>query len=240
MPAAGSWVVFIVSGETDIARVLARLLVASGYSARLFERAEEAVAAGESHPPDLFLLGTSPPDDAADICRSLRSVARFVKVPIIVVGRASESERIAALEAGSDDYLGHPVGARELTARVKAVLRRYAPPKTEEVIRVGVLTIDRLAMSVESEGQPVALTTTEFRLLEQLARHRGRVLSREQLLAVVWRGAEHVTPRAIDVYVRRVRAKIERDPENPVYLTTVRGTGYRLSAPGGTPPHGER
>ena len=224
--------VFIASGESESASELARLLEMQGYSPRVFDDAEVLLHAAEREPPALFLLGGMLRNvDGVSLCRRLRRVSALAKTPIIFVGRASENDRIIGLEAGADDSLAQPYGPRELAARLKAVLRRYDPRQATERLKVGPLSIDCLAMTVALDDREVPLTVTEFRLLEHLARNRGRVLTRVQLLAVLWHGSGNVTPRAIDVYVRRVRAKIERDPENPVYLTTVRGAGYRLNGP---------
>ena len=231
MPSA-TQTIFIADGDNDNARNLARQIETIGFVTRTFDDAVPALRAAEAEPPSLFLLGQSLREGSGvELCRRLRQLPQLAKTPIIFVARGSESERIVGLEAGADDYLAPPFSPRELVARVKAVLRRYEPAKTEQVLHVGPLAIDRLAMTVSVGEQDVPLTVTEFRLLEHLARNPGRVLSREQLLAVLWRGPGSATPRAIDVYIRRVRAKIEHDPENPVYLTTVRGTGYRLNAP---------
>ena len=222
-------VIFVVSGEDGGARGLARHLEGAGFEARCFADAGSVLKEMEAHRPALFLVGPLRSDgEELELCRRLRARAELAKTPIIFVARASEAHRIAALEAGADDFLAHPANARELVARVKAVLRRYDPPRSQEVLQIGALGIDRMAMKVVLNGREIPLTATEFRLLEHLARNRGRVTSREQLLSVLW--PRHVTARAIDVYVRRVRAKIERDPQNPDYLVTVRGTGYRLNA----------
>src|SRR6202023_1408207 len=117
---------------------------------------------------------------------------------------------------------------RELVARVKAVMRRFERPLAQTGLQVGDIAIDRSAMTVAVAGNTITTTATEFRLLEYFARHVGRVFSRDQLLDSVWRDTAYVTPRSVDVYVRRIREKIEPDPENPRYLKTVRGAGYRF------------
>ena len=231
MPSAAQTIV-IADGDSDNARSLARQIEIAGFVARTFDEGVMALRAAEAEPPSLFLLGQWLRDGSAvELCRRMRQRPQLARTPIIFVARGSESERIVGLEAGADEYLAPPFSPRELVARVKAVLRRYEPPKIEQVLHVGLLVIDRLAMTVSVDEHDVPLTVTEFRLLEHLARNPGRVLSREQLLAVLWHGPGGATPRAIDVYIRRVRAKVAHDHENPVYLTTVRGTGYRLDAP---------
>jgi two-component system phosphate regulon response regulator PhoB len=118
-----------------------------------------------------------------------------------------------------------------MVARVKAVLRRFERPLSQSPLRVGEIEIDPGAMTLTVRGQLVTTTATEFRLLEYFARHIGRVFTRDQLLDSVWRDTAYVTPRSVDVYVRRIREKIEPDAENPRYLKTVRGAGYRFEAP---------
>lgn len=135
------------------------------------------------------------------------------------------------LELGADDYITKPFSTRELLARVKAVLRRFERPSAPSMIEFDDIAIDASAMQLRVGGQLMTTTATEFRLLEYLARHPGRVFSRDHLLDAVWGDARFVTPRSVDVYVRRIREKIERDAEDPRYLITVRGAGYRFELP---------
>ncbi len=138
------------------------------------------------------------------------------------------------LELGADDYITKPFGTRELVARVRAVLRRFQPVEATSglsVVKVDELEIDGSAMELRVKGSLVPTTVTEFRLLDYLARHPARVFSRDQLLDAVWGDARFVTPRSVDVYVRRIREKIESDPEDPRYLKTLRGAGYRFEIP---------
>jgi two-component system phosphate regulon response regulator PhoB len=148
-----------------------------------------------------------------------------------MTARTSEADRIRGLEIGADDYITKPFSPRELVARVKAVLRRCEAPPSPTVIKAGDLEIDALAMVLTVRGAVITATATEFRLLHYLARHAGRVFSRDQILDAVWKDTAFVSPRSVDVYVRKLRAKIEIDPEEPRYLRTVRGAGYRFEAP---------
>jgi two-component system phosphate regulon response regulator PhoB len=148
-----------------------------------------------------------------------------------MTARTSEADRIRGLEIGADDYITKPFSPRELVARVKAVLRRCEVPASPAVIRAGELEIDALAMVLTVRGAVTTATATEFRLLHYLARHAGRVFTRDQILDAVWKDTAFVSPRSVDVYVRKLRSKIEIDPEQPRYLRTVRGAGYRFEAP---------
>ena len=149
---------------------------------------------------------------------------------IFLTAKTGEPDRVLGFELGADDYISKPFSPREVVARVKAVLRRFERPLAPEVVEFEDLVIDCGAMTLTVRGELVATTATEFRLLDYLARHPGRVFSRDQLLDAVWRETAFVTPRSVDVYVRRLREKIEKDPEQPQYLRTVRGAGYRFGA----------
>jgi DNA-binding response OmpR family regulator len=169
------------------------------------------------------------------VCRRLRAHSTLNSLPIIfLTARAAESDRVRGLELGADDYITKPFGTRELVARIRAVLRR-SEPKAEMVesgvLHIEDLDIDSAAMQLRVKGELVVMTATEFRLLDYLARHPGRMFSRDHLLDAVWGDARFVTPRSVDVYVRRIREKIELDPETPRYLKTMRGAGYRFEIP---------
>ncbi|HTK96269.1 MAG TPA: response regulator transcription factor, partial [Terriglobales bacterium] len=177
-------VIFVVNAERERAIGLARQLAAGGFRTLLLEDGSSALSEAAAHPASLFILGRQLADgDGLQLCRRLRETSGSMRTPILFVARASESERVSGLEAGADDFLNEPSSPRELVARVRALLRRYETAPRQEILRVGGLCIDRLAMTVTVDGREAALTVTEFRLLEHLARHRGRVLSREQVLA---------------------------------------------------------
>ena len=153
-------------------------------------------------------------------------------IPVIfLTAKSGEADRILGLELGADDYIPKPFSPREMVARVKAVLRRFERPLSDAPLHVGEIEIDPGAMKVAVRGAPITTTATEFRLLEYFARHIGRVFTRDQLLDSVWRDTAYVTPRSVDVYVRRIREKIEADAESPRYLKTMRGAGYRFEIP---------
>jgi len=173
-----------------------------------------------------------PGKDGLELCRQIRHIPALAPTPVMfLTAKSGEADRILGLELGADDYIPKPFSPRELVARVKAVLRRFERPLSQSPMKIGDIEIDPGAMTLNVRGSPVPTTATEFRLLDYFARHIGRVFTRDQLLDSVWRDTAYVTPRSVDVYVRRIREKIEPDPENPRYLKTVRGAGYRFEAP---------
>jgi two-component system phosphate regulon response regulator PhoB len=230
-----SQTVFVLEDDTDIARLVQHHLEAAGFDARLFHTPTNVISDAERKPPVLFLLDIMVPGgDGLDVCRRLRTHHGLSTIPIIfLTARAGENDRVLGLELGADDYITKPFSTRELVARVKAVLRRFERPSSPTVISFEEVIIDAGAMQLMVRGELTTTTATEFRLLDYLARHPGRVFSRDHLLDAVWGDARFVTPRSVDVYVRRIREKIEVDPENPRYLKTVRGAGYRFELPKG-------
>jgi DNA-binding response OmpR family regulator len=225
--------IFAVEDDNDIARLVRHQLEAAGFTVRTFHRTAGVLAQAQRERPSLFLLDIMVPGgDGLELCKEIRQTSPLAMTPIIfLTARAGESDRVVGLEIGADDYITKPFSPRELVARVKAVLRRFEQPLAALALKTGDLEIDSGAMSLTVRGKLVTTTATEFRLLDYLARHPGRVFSRDQLLDAVWRDTAFVTPRSVDVYVRRLREKIERDPENPRHLRTVRGAGYRFEVP---------
>jgi two-component system phosphate regulon response regulator PhoB len=228
-----SQTIYVLEDDTDIARLVQHHLEAAGFAARLFSTPTHLIPDAERQAPALFLLDIMVPGgDGLDVCRRLRSHPGLSSVPIIfLTARAGENDRVLGLEMGADDYITKPFSTRELVARVKAVLRRFERPDSISVIRFEEVVIDANAMQLTVRGEVIPTTATEFRLLDYLARHPGRVFSRDHLLDAVWGDARFVTPRSVDVYVSRIREKIEADPENPRHLKTVRGAGYRFELP---------
>jgi two-component system phosphate regulon response regulator PhoB len=228
-----SQTIFVLEDDSDIARLVQYHLEAGGFAARLFSTPTHLIPDAERQPPALFLLDIMVPGgDGLDVCRRLRKHPALSTVPIIfLTARAGENDRVLGLEMGADDYITKPFATRELMARVKAVLRRFERPDTPSVTRFEEVIIDANAMQLTVRGKLTPTTATEFRLLDYLARHPGRVYSRDHLLDAVWGDARFVTPRSVDVYVSRIRDKIEVDPENPRHLKTVRGAGYRFELP---------
>jgi DNA-binding response OmpR family regulator len=228
-----SQIVFVLEDDTDISRLVQHHLEAACFIVRVYGTPTNIVADAERQAPALFLLDIMVPGgDGLDVCRRLRNHSALSSIPIIfLTARAGENDRVLGLELGADDYITKPFATRELVARVKAVLRRFERPTTPSIISFEDIVIDASAMQLKVKGELTTTTATEFRLLDYLARHPGRVFSRDHLLDAVWGDARFVTPRSVDVYVRRIREKIEGDAENPRYLKTVRGAGYRFEVP---------
>ena len=222
--------VIVLEDDADISRLIQYHLEGSGFSVRPYFAIGQLLSDAERQPPSLFLLDIMVPGgDGLDLCRRLRLNPNLSSIPIIfLTARAAENDRVHGLELGADDYITKPFATRELVARVKAVLRRFERPAAPSVLRFEAIEIDAGAMQLRVNGELVTTTATEFRLLDYLARHPGRVFSRDQLLDAVWGDARFVTPRSVDVYVRRIREKIEDDAEAPRHLKTMRGAGYRF------------
>ena len=225
--------IFVVEDDPDISRLVRLHLENEGFPVRVYLNSTAVISDAERQRPALFVLDIMVPGrDGLELCRTIRQTLGLASVPVIfLTARSSESDRVLGLELGADDYIAKPFSPRELVARVKAVLRRFERPLLPSPLQVGEIEIDPSAMTLTVRGQTVPTTATEFRLLDYFARHLGRVFTRDHLLDSVWRDTSYVTPRSVDVYVRRIREKIEPDPENPRYLKTVRGAGYRFEAP---------
>lgn len=229
-----SQTVVLLEDDADISRLVQFHLQKAGFVVKAYATPRSIISDAEQAPPALFLLDVMVPEgDGMDVCRMLRANEKLKQIPIIfLTARAAENDRVRGLELGADDYISKPFGTRELVARVRAVLRRSEPKEQQaKVLVIDGLEIDSEAMQLRVKGQPVVMTTTEFRLLEYLARHPGRMFSRDHLLDAVWGDSRFVTPRSVDVYVRRIREKIESDPEAPRFLKTMRGAGYRFEVP---------
>jgi two-component system phosphate regulon response regulator PhoB len=224
--------IYVVEDDIDVSRLIEHNLRTAGYEVSTFFSGAPVVPSAALVPPSLFLLDIMLPGiSGIDLCRQIRQHDQLAKTPVIFLSaRTQEPDRLQAFDAGGDGYITKPFSPRELIARVRNVLRTPAEAPNRELIQVGELEIDIASMSVRVQGKTVPTTVREFRLLEYLARHRGRVFTRDQLLDAVWKEGSFVTLRSIDVFVRRLREKIERDPRHPRYLKTLRGIGYRFEA----------
>jgi DNA-binding response OmpR family regulator len=233
-PAAFRPVIFVVEDDEDIARLISHHLQASGFEVQSFVSGSSVLTEALREMPALFLLDVMlPGTDGFELCRHIRQTPVLSATPIIfLTAKTAEADRVKGLELGGDDYITKPFSPRELVARIRSVLRGLGQvPAAGELLRLGDLEIDVSSMTVQMQGRNVMTTVREFRLLEYLATHRGRVLTRDQLLDAVWKETPFVTPRSIDVYIRRLREKIELDPRHPQYLKTLRGIGYRFEVP---------
>jgi two-component system alkaline phosphatase synthesis response regulator PhoP len=221
----------VVDDEPRIARIAKDYLEHAGYSVVVASTGPQALALARSQHPALIVLDLKLPDlDGLEVARALR---RESDVPIIMLtARVEESDRLAGLEIGADDYVTKPFSPRELVARVKAVLRRVSnQPAPGEPLLVADLTIDQARLTVRRGTTPIEVTATEFQVVATLARQPGRVFTRAQLLDAV-RGLEVDSfERAIDTHVKNIRRKLERDPRNPRYILTVYGVGYKFLEP---------
>jgi DNA-binding response OmpR family regulator len=226
--------IFVVEDDEDIARLISHNVQAAGFDVQSFVGSNSVISEALRESPSLFLLDVMlPGQDGFELCRQIRQTPGLSATPIIfLTAKTAESDRVKGLELGGDDYITKPFSPRELVARVRSVLRSIRQtPVPVEALRLGDIEIDASSMTVQVKGRPVLTTVREFRLLEYLASHRGRVLTRDQLLDAVWKETPFVTPRSIDVYIRRLREKIEADPRHPIYLKTLRGIGYRFEVP---------
>jgi two-component system phosphate regulon response regulator PhoB len=223
--------IIVLEDDSDIGNLVRHHLELAGFNVRLCASGDEVLPLARKHSPALFLLDIMVPGHSGfEVCRDIRENRGLARVPIIfLTARAGEEDRVRGLDLGADDYITKPFGTRELTARVRAVLRRFEQPLTTSITTAD-FQLNSDSMTLIVRGAPTDVTATEFRLLHFLASHPGRVYSRDQVLDAVWRDLSFVTPRSVDVYIRRLREKIEQDPEDPRYLKTVRGTGYKFEA----------
>ena len=221
--------VLVIEDDVRIRRIVAMSLRAEGLEVYEAGTGEEGLTALQDHEVDIILLDLMLPGvDGFEVCRQIR---RASDTPVIMVtARADSHDVVAGLEAGADDYVTKPFVAKELSARIRALVRRARGPAHRQRICVGDLEIAPQEGTVTRAGVPVGLTKTEFKLLTELATEPGRVLSREELLERVWGYDYFGDSRLVDVHVRRLRKKVETDPSNPTVVTTVRGMGYRIPA----------
>lgn len=221
--------VLVVDDEPQILRFLKPSLTAAGYDVISAATGKDALAAAATRSPDVILLDLGLPDmDGKDVIRELRT---WSKTPILVLSaRDRESEKIAALDLGADDYVNKPFGIGELTARLRAALRHAAQQASEQTqIRSGRLEIDILAHRVTRDGEPVKLTPKEFDLLAVLVRNAGRVLTHRQILTAVWGPAHTEDLQYLRVFIGQLRQKLEETPDAPGLIITEPGIGYRLN-----------
>jgi DNA-binding response OmpR family regulator len=223
--------ILVVDDERQIAQIAKDYLQHAGYGVLTTGHGGDAIALARERHPDLVVLDLGLPGlDGLEVAKRLR---RESSVPIIMLtARVDESDRLAGLELGADDYITKPFSPRELVARVRAVLRRVEPGSgSDAVLSRADLVIDTARMKVTRSGTPIELTATEIQLLAALARQPGRILTRAQLLDAARGTQEESFERAIDTHIKNIRRKLEPDPRNPRYVLTVYGLGYKFAEP---------
>ena len=226
---SGGGLILVVDDEPQILRALRTNLRGAGYEVETAATAAEALAAAALREPEAVILDLVLPDrSGTEVCRELRT---WSAVPVIVLSAVGdEDEKVAALDAGADDYVTKPFGMGELLARLRAAMRRV-PAASEPVIEIAELHVDVPNRAVTLAGRPVQLTPHEFEMLRLLAQNRGKLLTHKAILREVWGPAYEVESHYLHVYVSQLRRKIETDPSRPRYLLTEPGAGYRLVEP---------
>jgi DNA-binding response OmpR family regulator len=221
--------IVLIEDDSDLFGLLKYNLEKEGFVIAGSQTGRGATELCRRERPDLVILDIMLPDsDGLEICKALRNHSELANVPIIfLTARVSETDRIVGLELGANDYIVKPFFIRELIARVKNQFRTLTSPS--RTVRAGALELDRASCRVILNGGEIALTATEFRLLEFLMSRPGVVYSREQLLDSVWGHDRAVTDRTVDVYILRLRQKIESDPTHPAFIRAVRGFGYSFN-----------
>jgi DNA-binding response OmpR family regulator len=228
-PAAAPPKILVVEDDPAIRLGLQRSLAYEGFAVEVAKDGEEAIERAFDEKPDLIVLDLMLPKlNGFEVCRTVRK--HDPAVPILVLSaKGDESDKVLGLNLGADDYVTKPFSIRELTARIKAALRRRRASSGDvDVFQEGPLKVDFEGCRLEVEGREVETTTRELQLLRHLIRNRGRVLSRDQILDQVWGFDYEGTPRTIDNFVTKLRQKIEKNPEEPTWILTVRGSGYKF------------
>jgi two-component system phosphate regulon response regulator PhoB len=225
--------VLVAEDESALVTLLRYNLEREGYRVIEARDGEEALLVAAEERPDLVLLDWMLPQlSGIEVCRRLRGRQETRNVPIIMLtARGEETDRIRGLDTGADDYLTKPFSMTELLARLRAVMRRIRPSLAEDVVAIGDIEMDRAAHRVRRAGREVHLGPTEYKLLDHLIQHPGRVFSREQLLDAVWGSDVYVEARTVDVHIRRLRKALNEGGERDL-LRTVRSVGYALDSAG--------
>lgn len=224
--------ILVIEDEREIAELIAYALQKDGFQVDIALDGKEALSKLKEEVYDLVVLDLMLPYvQGLEICKFIRNNPNMQNTGIIIVtAKGEELDRIMGLEMGADDYVTKPFSPRELTARIKAVLRRTKSETVAQVIKIGDITIDKEKYLVTVKGAPIRLSATEFKLLLYLAERPNKIFSRDHLLDAVWGQDIYVDSRTVDVHIRRLRMKIEKDPDNPEYLKTMRGIGYYIEA----------
>ncbi|HUC97321.1 MAG TPA: response regulator transcription factor [Candidatus Polarisedimenticolaceae bacterium] len=226
--------ILVVEDEPDIRKLINYNLAQDRFQVLEAEDGEEALKLLQHEKPNLVILDLMLPGlSGLELCKILRDRQDTSRLPILMLtAKAGEADKVVGLEMGADDYLSKPFSPREMVARVRAILRRAdsfaLDPETVSFYHKGALKIDFTTYEVVARGQAVKLTLKEFELLRFLVQNPNRVLSRDQLLDRVWGGETFVTPRTVDVHIRRLRKAVEKDDREPKWILTLRGVGYKF------------
>ena len=231
--AANGQKILVVEDEPDISKLVSYNLAQERFKVLTAEDGEQALKVIQREKPNLVVLDLMLPGlSGMEVCKILRDHPETAKLPILMLtAKATETDRVVGLEMGADDYLAKPFSPREMVARVRAILRRANLAASSDSLPAydkGGLKIDFTTYEVSARGRNVKLTLKEFELLRFLVQNPNRVLSRDQLLDRVWGGETFVTPRTVDVHIRRLRKAIEKDDSNPKWILTLRGVGYKF------------
>jgi two-component system, OmpR family, response regulator RegX3 len=225
--------ILVVDDEAALRETLTRSFSKEGHAVTALADGAQAIERAGAESFDVILLDVAlgPGPNGYEVCRALRAQRNIVPI-IMLTALDTEADAVQGLEAGADDYVTKPFGLAELRSRIKAVLRRSGPRGFGgERLSVGPVALDRGRREVSAHGEPVKLTFSEFELLAQLMSEPGRLFNRQELLRAIWGDSAYRDPRAIDVHIRHLREKIERQPDDPQLILTVRGAGYRFQEP---------
>ena len=224
--------ILIIEDDRDIAELVKYNLEKSGFEVHAHSDGRQILSLLRHVQPHLVILDVMLPEmDGFELCKQIRREPQGQRIPILfLTAKVEEFDKILGLELGADDYITKPFSPRELVARVRAHLRRVENVAAPQLVSRGPIVLNRQECTVHVEGARVELSATEFKLLEYFMSHPNRVFSRDHLLDAVWGTEAFVTPRTVDVHIRRLREKIERDSEKPSHIKTVRGFGYKFEA----------
>ncbi len=225
--------ILVVEDEADIRQLISYHLNQERFRVLEAENGEDALDLVRKDTPRLIVLDLMLPGlPGLEFCKIIRQAPQTAHTPILMLtAKAGEADRVVGLELGADDYITKPFSPTEMVARVKAVLRRTGSPTSSdraEIYEKGPVKVNLATYEVQVAGRPVRLTLKGFEVLRFLIRNRNRVLSRDQILDGVWRSDVYVTPRTVDVHIRRIRKALEHNGRTPEWLVTVRGVGYKL------------
>jgi len=232
--------ILVIDDEADIVELVSYNLKKEGFSVDYAYDGEAALKKIKNNKYDLIILDLMLPKiHGLELCKIVRNSPDISGLPIIMLtAKGEEVDKVLGLEIGADDYITKPFSTRELIARTKAILRRSEKaavqelPATENILKIKGLSIDREKYTVIINNRQIKLSATEFKLLLYLAERPNKIYSRDRLLDAVWGNDVYVEPRTVDVHIRRLRIKIEKDPDNPVYIKTMRGVGYFIESGG--------